>query len=552
MPDLKRCLLDYDAGLLRIIAELWGLELHAPNQRDAAGELAGLMLQAELAAEVYTALPEAARAALAALRRTGRMPLAQFVRQFGELRAMGQARRDREQPWLNQPTVAETLWYRGLVARAFLAEGGQAPEEFVFIPDDLAAFIPADPEPAQARLDLGEPLAPPLGPATAGRAPDDLATLLAYLQIAAAKLEGASLLPRHREALSRFLRYPDALDWLIHLAIRRGLAGGVPLKPDPSRTRPYLESSREAQVRALAAAWRESREWNDLLHVPGLVFEGAAWHNDSLAARQAILALLRDVAPGCWWPVEALVAAVKARRPDFQRPGGDYESWYIRDAATRNYLRGFEYWDQVDGALVRWLIQKPLYWLGIVEAVESAFSVTAWGARFLSGTLEETPGVEPAAAPAPLLAVSADGTLHVAAAASGYDRFQVARVCNWLPMEQDNYVYRLSPASLARAAKQSIKVNHILTFLQKSVGESTLPPALVGALRRWERVGPEAAVKETVVLKLKNPELLETLLRTPGVSRYFGERLGPALVEVRAAEVGELRRALVELGLLVD
>ena len=106
--------------------------------------------------------------------------------------------------------------------------------------------------------------------------------------------------------------------------------------------------------------------------------------------------------------------------------------------------------------------------------------------------------------------------------------------------------------SLARAAKQGIKVSHILTFLQKSVGENALPPALVGALRRWERTGPEAALKEMVILKLKSPELLETLLRTPGVRRYLGERLGPVLVEVRVSEVGELRRALAELGLLVD
>lgn len=258
------------------------------------------------------------------------------------------------------------------------------------------------------------------------------------------------------------------------------------------------------------------------------------------------------MAVGLWWPVEALVEAAKARQPDFQRPAGDYKSWYIRDAATKTYLRGFKYWDRVDGALVRWLIQNPLHWLGVVEVAEAAFCVTAWGARFLSRAADSPAGKEVSEKEASPVAVTADGTLRVAAAVSRYDRFQLARVCNWLPVEKGDYVYRLSPASLARAAKQGIKVNHILAFLQKALGENALPPTLVGALRRWERLGSEAAVKETVVLKVKSPELLETLLRTPGVSRYLGEKLGPALVEVRPSEVGKLREALAELGLLAD
>ena len=42
-------------------------------------------------------------------------------------------------------------------------------------------------------------------------------------------------------------------------------------------------------------AWRESKEWNDLWHVPGLVFEGKAWRNDPFSARRAILNLLAEM-----------------------------------------------------------------------------------------------------------------------------------------------------------------------------------------------------------------------------------------------------------------
>jgi len=150
------------------------------------------------------------------------------------------------------------------------------------------------------------------------------------------------------------------------------------------------------------------------------------------------------------------------------------------------------------------------------------------------------------------LQVGADGTLRVPASASRYDRFQVARVSNWLPAEGDDYVYRLAPASLARAAKQGIKVSHIIASLQKATGGEDLPPTLVGALHRWERAGGEAALKDTVVLKLSNPALLETLQRTPKVKRYLGESLGPDAVEVRRDDIEKLRAALAEVGILVD
>ncbi len=581
MPDLNRAFLDYDLGLLRIIAELWGLEIEAPTQREASTELAAKLLQAELVEEVVEALRPEARAALDALAPStpsagGRLPLAHFMRKHGELRAMGPARRDREQPWLNTPSPAETLWYRGLIARAFF-DDGTGPQEFVFIPDDLARLVPVlRPELVEGpQLVEGVSLTPlnlDVWASAVGLAPDDSATLLAYLQIASVKLEGADFPPKHREAVSRFLRLPEALDFFTHLVIHLGLATGSPLKLDPSQARPFLKAERPQQIQALARTWRESKDWNDLLHLPGLIFEGKAWRNDPLTAREAILNLLSEIPPGEWWSLEAFRARVKERQPDFQRPAGDYDSWYIRDAATQEYVRGFENWERVDGALVAWIIQQPLYWLGLVdltaESAErkerekekisansalsavnqpcAAFRITPYGAAFFG----HQPWPEPE--PAALLTLNAEGTLCVPVAVSRYNRFQIARVSDWLPLEPDNYIYRFTPKSLERAARQGVKINHLFAFLQKAAGEAEVPPPLVGALRRWERTGGEAALKDTAVLKLKNPALLETLRDTPGIRQYLGESLGPAAVEVRRENLEKLRSALVELGILVD
>jgi hypothetical protein len=548
MPDLLPVLRDYDLALLRILAQLREVELTAVTQRETAEELAAQLLRPELVTPAVTALPSAARAALEAARRQ-RQPLAAFIRRHGALRAMGPARREREQPWRVDPSPVEMLWYRGLIARGFFDDDAGA-QEFVFIPDDLARVIPASAVEAERAAPPGAPAAaPPAHPHSAlDFAAADAATLLSYLQIASVKPEGAAFPPRQRESVARFLRAPAALDLVWHLCIHLKLAAGTPLKPEPAQARPFLESAFAAQAAHLAQAWHDSKEWNDLFHVPGLILEGKGWRNDPVSTRLACLDLLAEVPPGVWWSLDSFVAALKERRPDFQRPAGDYDSWYIRDAATQAYLRGFENWERVDGALLRWLFAGPLYWLGLVDLSKAgdSFRVTAYGAAFL--------GLAPwpAAGEAAPVRVGGNSLVRVPASASRYDRFQIARVSHWVAFENDTYVYRLTPAALTRAGQQGIKVSHVVASLQKAVGEAPLPPLLLGALKRWERAGAEMALHETVVLRVKNPELLETLRRTPKVKRYLGEDLSPMAVEVRRADMDKLREALAELGILID
>ncbi len=655
MPPLHRVLADHDLGLLRLIAELWGLELAAGSQREAADELARRMLSPELAEEIIAALPPEAHAAFEQLARDGRQLLASFTRRYGELRAMGATRRDRERPWANAPSASEVLWYRGLIGRAFF-DAGRGPEEFVFIPDDLRALAYVATAGAAEAAALPAPPGQPLGapdptvPAASGlnasginasglnASGDDAITLLAYLQVVAVRLEtppgaAAGAVPAaHRAALARFLRQPAALDFYLHLLRQLALAedpgGKEPVRLAPERVQPFLQAGGPERARQLAEAWRDSREWNDLLAVPGLVFEGQSWRNDPGAARQAILKLLAGVPPGVWWSLESFVAAVKERQPDFQRPAGDYDSWYIRDAASGAYLRGFSNWERVDGALVRWLIEQPLAWLGAVERTTvaettaapepfpvaftpgrgvpisapvvgattpdparldrpsqarvvnapRAFRLTPYGAALLGRD-----GWPEASEPA-RLEVAAHGLVRALAGesgapASGYDRFQLARIGDWLPPvvaspEEESapdteagapgrtqrsaptnavvYPYRLTPTSLARAARKGIPPGRILAFLERAAAGQPSLPALAAALRRWEKNGAEISLRETAVLRLASAELLETLRQTPGVAERLGESLGPTAVEVRRADLEGLQAALWALGILTD
>ena len=120
MTTLEQSLHKHDLGHLRIVAQFWGVTLRAGERKTAREELSEKLLDSSLATEVIEALlPEARRALDALIKDQGRIPWAVFAREFGDLREIGAGKRDREKSYLNPVSVAETLFYRALLARAF-------------------------------------------------------------------------------------------------------------------------------------------------------------------------------------------------------------------------------------------------------------------------------------------------------------------------------------------------------------------------------------------------------------------------------------------------
>ncbi|MDO8755397.1 MAG: hypothetical protein Q7J80_15975, partial [Anaerolineales bacterium] len=136
MPDLYHSLLNFDLGHIKIIADLWGLELDSGDVDSAAQELCASLLDLETVSETIDILPVEARATLSALIESkGKMEWGSFARKFGEIREMGEGKRDREHPHLKPISPAETLFYRGLLAKAFF-DADKGAQEFAYIPDD--------------------------------------------------------------------------------------------------------------------------------------------------------------------------------------------------------------------------------------------------------------------------------------------------------------------------------------------------------------------------------------------------------------------------------
>jgi hypothetical protein len=344
--------------------------------------------------------------------------------------------------------------------------------------------------------------------------------------------------------------------------------------PHPEPTRAFLEASRGEALSRLVKVWLESQTFNELGMLPGLVLEGE-WANDPLQARRKILGFLAAVPKDTWWSLEAFIAAIRQRFPDFQRPAGDYDSWFIRREGSEaeplgtsgdveiqseawnpgegvsrgEYLRGFEHWDEVDGALVRFIITGPLHWLGVLDLAApaedkpvSAFRASRWAEALLQGEipkglLEENESLQ----------ADSQGRLRVLTRVPRTVRYQVARFCAWEGWDGRTYRYRLTPGGLERARGQGLRIDHLLGLMRRHT--AALPPALVKALERWEAEGTPARIEPLVVLRVASPEILQRL-RASRAARFLGDPLGPTAVIVKPGAQEKVLAALAEMGYL--
>lgn len=578
MRQLQDILRDYDLHLLGIIANRWDVDLDTREEAEVAKILSEKMTIAEVAAAEWDRLTESERGALQAVvgSKGHKMAAAQFERIFGEIRQLGPDRRQREKPHLNPTGAAETLYYRGLLYLTF-DEGKTGVQSFVFVPDDLAAVLPTH----RTGYDLTE-TAPDEGfhyddeaihepilehvivdtPTSIQKADtslvDDLSTLLSYITIHPVQLEqGMIPVAAQQGIMQYFLGAKDAtrLYLILFLGVDLELidASSGQLQPVRANVRRWLEDNRIQQVKSLVTAWHQSSLYNELWHVSSLAPEEAGWRNDPTLLRQTLYEILNLVDAEAWVGVEGLIDEIKESEPDFQRPGGDYSSWYIRDRHTGDYLHGFESWDYIEGASLYFALTAPMHWLGLLDVGgedtlnPTAFKLTVFGKAWLAQSAwpdRKDPETH--------ITFQANGTIQIQRAASRYDRFQLARFTEWVG-SGDYYSYLLNAASLKKAGQQQIKASHIKTFLQRTAGGQALPAAIQTLLDNWESAGANSAsIERLVVLQLDSAEILKSLFETPEIRRFLGKQLGPTAIIVREEQWQALSEALEARGISVE
>jgi hypothetical protein len=538
MPDLNHSLLKQDIGHLRIVAEFWGLELESMTVEEAREELSASLLDMDLVSELIDSLSSQAKTAIRALvDEEGRIPWATFARKYGELREMGPGKRDRERPHLRPSSTSETLFYRALLARAFF-DTEKGPQEFAYIPDDLHELLynlfdeeleelqPEKKETAAVAVVASDALGRPASPGERGRdilandsVLDDGTTLLAAFRLGRSDLQSD---PRLNSLLASASLIKDNI-------------------PQAETVKVFLECPRSEALKMLQDAWLESASFNELHLMPTIVCEGE-WKNNPQETREFLLNLLDAIPENKWWSLGALIRDIKQKYADFQRPAGDYDSWFIKRKSDGQYLRGFASWEEVDGALVKFFITDILHMLGQVDLsiAEGAAEPTAFRISTFAGDKEERGKIS----------VSSNGKISIPREAPRVVRYQVSRFCEWEESKEAVYRYRISTGSLTKAKEQGLKVEHLLALLAKH-SDAGIPPSLLKALKRWEVNGTEARLQTQVILKVSRPEVLEEM-RKSKAAKFLGEVLNPTTVVVKAGAIQKVMEALTELGLLAE
>ena len=548
MPDLVQSFSQADFGHLKIVAEKWGITLEAPDARKAREELTERLLDPDLMEEGLELLPVDAFQALSWLESEGgKVRWIQFEREYGAIREMGAGRRDRERPDQSPISTAERLFYLGLIGRGFF-DTDFGPQEFVYLPEDLRGIIR------------------PFLQIKAADSGDDSSLFLGRLatpeERQQQKLAGdwildhtCTLISAARMKLDPAIHLEDVgeaeIEFYLGLLEEMEILQEGEVEPEEIRT--FLEMKSEESFLNLWMSWRSSEGLHDLNYVPGLQVEGEK-KDYPLNTRKTVLAWLERIPPDSWWSISALIAEVKQKEPDFLRVSGDYHSWFIKDLASGEYLRGFEHWDDVEGAFLHYLITGPLHWLGMVDLASpggeeedlppASFRLSRWAADLfqeqepdLSREVEE--GIQ----------VRSRGVIVVSRLVDRRVRYQIARLCDWLPIKAEAYRFRFSPSSLDRAKEQGLGVPHLLALLEKYA--RAVPLNLHGALSRWSDEGAQSVITTQVILRVHSPAVLEALKKSRA-KRYLGDQIGPTTVIIQKGSEERVAGVLMEMGFMVS
>ncbi|MBN2045803.1 MAG: helicase-associated domain-containing protein [Anaerolineales bacterium] len=546
MPTLLQSLQKHDLGHLQIMADGWDIALSAPDVRQGRKELASAVIKsAGILVELVEDLDQKSQDALSTLIGAGgQVPWHLFVEDYGPVREIGPGRRDREKPYLSPISTTEKLWYLGLISRDFF-DSDAGPQEFAYIPEDLMDLMPDF-----LRIDISPPLLSRIAAPMERACPfpvDDHILDHATTFLAAARASGGQDPDRYLTVEQSWPMRPDTLAALLKSA---GLIDedGLPLA-EPVRA--FLEAPRPEALASLADAWLHSPDFDDLAYIPHIAPAGE-WRHNPMEMRQSAISMIRMLPEDQWWSLPALISTMRAQQPDFLRPKGDYDSWYLKDRRTGQYLRGIEFWDQVEGAYLEFLITGPLHWLGFVELAapqidgpRSVFRFSPWWHDLWDGHApdytwheDETPKMD------------SQGQILVPRQAPRAARYLIARFCEWRPPKGGMYSYQITPASLTLADQQGLKVRHLIGLLQR-YSSSPLPPHTLKALSDWETHGTQASFQKAVVLRVSHPKVLEALQSSPG-KRFLGTPLGPTTITVAPGALQKVQEILISLGYLSE
>ncbi len=347
--NTRQSLLGYDSAMLEAVARSRGIDPAQEREglvealvNTSSGPLTMRLLWDELAVEERRAIAYLAT-------KGGWLPAVYFESSFGSARPFGPARLLRERLWERPASVTEALLFRGLVFRGFSPDSRF---DIWYIPPDLLEALPASEFPVLARAEAPSPLD---AEARIALPAGDYLVRAVYHAVAAARLGERPVSAALRRRIAAEPGAPDDeriehMGALAHSVARSlGFLEEDRIPPEAlPRITAWLWAPRGAATRATARAWRSCEDWHELLHAPGLIYDGGRLPS-AVPARQDLLEALRQLEAGHWYSVFELQTWLRHSKPDFLRRDSDFSGLYMRAEAGGEALDGIGAWMQIEG-----------------------------------------------------------------------------------------------------------------------------------------------------------------------------------------------------------
>ena len=541
MPTISETIQDYEIDQIEMIAEQWGIEDDIDPHKNIRKQMVNFLDNRNLFLEVICTLPAHEQSALQfILDESGKIPATQFTRSYGVIREMGAVVREKERPDRSPISVAENLFYKGIIGLSFFNERDEV-KEYIFLPEEFIKFLKSirdDPSRIVTPPTLSDKNVSQIIP-TSDKLLDQICSLLAAFRGSIPINEFSHFIPLPRiHFLSALLQTQGVIDKDSSIS-------------DTSKFKDFLTSERSIAFSNICFSWMEDGLINELKFLPNIILEGK-WKNDPRKTRKNLLEIIMKLPLNKWFRISDFIDWMYHRHPDFQRSGGEYETWFIKDAANDEYMNGFENWYRVEGKLLHFFLTGPLFWMGILDlaVVEegtppSAFKKSDWADKLLENkTLEystnEISEFILRKNGAILIPVNAQRELH----------YQIARFCVWVEIQRKYYRYKISPTAIRRAKIQHISTDQI-KMLFKKYAKKPIPRNILVALNRWDKKQSRIHLGNHILIRVASPDILDQIEKS-SAKQYISERISATTAVTTPNDIQRLENALIEMGYFTD
>jgi hypothetical protein len=343
----------------------------------------------------------------------------------------------------------------------------------------------------------------------------------------------------------------DYIDMVVHMARSLGLlteqqgdAATLALAP---RAEEWSRLSFEAQSRRLYGLWQEDRKWAE----PATYGTIYWWNSDLTGARKRLARHLSGLPVGEWINLDGFLRRIQLVDP--------FLIWSQDELVKRFGLRALQgfrsHWFEIEGRIIADMLRTMLHWLGSVDIGRDkprrflSFRVTQSGHDLFSmgnghkaeeGSQPVTPtqirNPQSATRNHPGLLVQPNFEVLVLHPESEIV-WNLLRMADLVRHDRVS-VYSINKESVVRAVESGLSAAEIKSFLEANTGK-TLPQNVAHSVSDWERLIKRLELRETTLIEVSEPAVLDELMASRKTKRYVLRRLTPTIAIAALPDASE-------------